>query len=57
MADKKKATKKAAKSEAKVVKCGDAYRVECVDGSGKLTRHSQKVPTKKEAEALLKEMS
>ena len=57
MADKKKATKKAAKSEAKVVKGGDAYRVECVDGSGKLTRHSQKVPTKKEAEALLKEMS
>jgi hypothetical protein len=57
MADKKKATKKAAKAKAEVVKCGDGYRVECADGSGKISRHSQKVSTKKEAEVLLKAMS
>jgi hypothetical protein len=57
MIEKKKAAKKAARSECKVVDCGDGFRVEFTDSSGKLTRHSQKVSTKKGAEVLLKAMS
>ena len=53
MADKKKPTKKAAKSEAEVVKHKDGYRVELTDPSGKLVFHSLPFPTTKQAEAHL----
>jgi len=54
MAEKKKATKKVAKSEGKVVKVGDGYRADVADSSGKVVMQSMTFPTKKQAEEVMK---